>query len=54
MKKLQIMSIVLLLFGIWLSNVSIAPNSKIPELVCITAVAAGLVCAVISLFGKDK
>lgn len=53
MKKLQIISIVLLLFGIWLSIFPIGQSSEIPELVSIISVALGLICGVASLFGKD-
>ena len=54
MKKLQIISIVLLLLGIWLCLIPIGQSSKIPELVSIISAVSGLVCGVISLFGKDK
>ena len=54
MKKLQIISIVLLLLGIWLCLFPIGQSSKIPELVSIISAVSGLVCGVISLFGKDK
>ena len=54
MKKLQILSILLLLFGIWLSIFPIGPSSHIPELISILAVACGLICGAVSLFGKEK
>ena len=54
MKKFQIISIVLLLFGIWLSIFPIGESSKIDELTAIISVTSGLICCVISLFGKDK
>lgn len=54
MKKLQVLSIILLLFGIWLTIFPIGSNSKIPELISILAVLAGLVCGTLSLFGKEK
>lgn len=54
MKKLQILSIILLLFGIWLSIFPIGQNSNIPEFVAIASVASGLICGVVSLFGKEK
>ena len=54
MKKLQIISIVLLLFGIWLSIFPIGESSKLDEFTAIISVTSGLICCVISLFGKDK
>ncbi len=54
MKKLQIMSIVLLLFGIWLSIFPLGQSSKLDELAAIISVVAGLICGVVSLFGRDK
>ncbi|MBE5817245.1 MAG: helix-turn-helix transcriptional regulator [Clostridiales bacterium] len=54
MKKLQIVSIVLLLFAIWISIFPIIPNSKIPGLVAMISAASGLICCIISLFCKDK
>ncbi len=54
MKKLQIISIVLLLFGIWLSIFPLGQSSKLDELVAIVSAISGLLCGVISLFAKEK
>lgn len=54
MKKLQGISVVLLLFGIWLSIFPMGESSNIPELVSFTSVISGLICGAISLFGRDK
>ncbi len=54
MKKLQVLSILLLLFSIWLTIFPIGATSKIPELISILSAAAGLICGAISLFGKEK
>ena len=54
MKKLQIIAIILLLFGIWLSIFPIGQSSKLPEIASIASVASGLICGVVSLFAKDK
>ena len=54
MKKLQVASIILLLFSIWLTIFPIGETSNIPELISILAVLAGLVCGALSLFGKEK
>ena len=54
MKKLQIISIVLLLFAIWLSIFPIGQSSKLDELVSIISAVSGLLCGVVSLFAGDK
>lgn len=54
MKKLQFISIVLLLFGIWSVIFPGASSSKLPEVVSVIAAASGLICGIVSLFGKDK
>lgn len=54
MKKLQIASILLLLFGIWLIIFPMGKTSNIPELISMLSVIAGLVCGAISLFDKNK
>lgn len=54
MKKLQIMSILLLLFGIWLSVFPIGQSSNLDELAAVISVVSGLICGVVSLFAKDK
>ncbi|MBE6978543.1 MAG: helix-turn-helix transcriptional regulator [Ruminococcaceae bacterium] len=54
MKKLQGISVVLLLFGIWLSIFPMGESSNIPELVSFTSVISGLICGAISLLGRDK
>ena len=54
MKKLQIIAIVLLLFGIWLAIFPMAPSSKLPEAISMFTMASGLACGILSLFGNDK
>ena len=54
MKKLQMISIILLLFSIWLTIFPIGETSNIPELISILSASAGLTCGAISLFGKEK
>ena len=54
MKKLQMISIILLLFSIWLTIFPIGETSNIPELISILSASAGLICGAISLFGKEK
>ena len=54
MKKMQIMSIILLLFGIWLILAPIGSTSNLPELGSIVAVALGMIFGIVSLFVKDK
>lgn len=54
MKKLQIISIVLLLFSIWLLIAPIGFSSKLDELASIASVALGLICGAASLFVKNK
>ena len=54
MKKLQIISIVLLLFSIWLIIFPIGQSSKLDEFASIISAISGLLCGVVSLFAKDK
>ncbi|MBR2612435.1 MAG: helix-turn-helix transcriptional regulator [Clostridia bacterium] len=54
MKKLQIIAIILLLFGIWLTIFPVGQSSKIDELIGIVAAVSGLLCGVLSLFANDK
>lgn len=54
MKKLQIISIVLLLFSIWLSIFPIGQSSNLDELASIISAVSGLLCGVVSLFAGDK
>lgn len=54
MKKLQFLSILLILVSIWFLWTPILPHSKIPELVCIVSAVLGLICGAASLFLKDK
>jgi len=54
MKKLQIMSIIFLLLGIWFCLAPIGLSSKLDELASIVSVVLGLICGVTSLFLKDK
>ena len=54
MKKLQIVAIILFLFGIWLVIFPLASDSDLPEVGSMISVAAGIICCVVSLFGKDK
>ena len=54
MKKLQFLSILLILVSIWFLWAPILPHSKIPELVCIVSAVLGLICGAASLFFKDK
>ena len=54
MKKLQIIAVVLLLFGIWLTIFPVGQSSRLDELVAIISAVFGLLCGVISLFAKDK
>lgn len=54
MKKLQIMSIILILFGIWLCLAPIGQSSNLPEIFSIASVVAGLICGAVSLFFTDK
>lgn len=53
-KKLQIMSIILLLLGIWFCLAPIGQHSKLDELASIASVTLGVICGVTSLFLKDK
>lgn len=52
MKKLQFLSIILLLFGIWLCFAPIGQSSRLDEYASIVSVTLGMICGVISL--KDK
>jgi len=54
MKKLQIIAIVLLLFGVWLTIFPVGQSSKLDELAAIISAVSGLLCGVLSLFAKDK
>jgi len=54
MKKLQIMSIIFLLLGIWFCLAPIGLSSKLDELASIVSVVLGLICGVTSLFLKNK
>lgn len=54
MKKLQIISIVLLLFSIWLAVFPVGESSNLDELVAIISTVSGLLCGVLSLFAKNK
>ena len=54
MKKLQFLSIILLLLGIWFCLAPIGQTSKLPEIVSIASVVSGLICGVTSIFLKDK
>ena len=54
MKKLQILAIILFLFGIWLVIFPLASDSDLPEVGSMISIAAGIICCVVSLFGKDK
>ena len=54
MKKLQFLSILLILISIWFLWAPILPHSKIPELLCIVSVVLGLISGVASLFFKEK
>ncbi len=53
-KKLQIMSIILLLLAIWFCLAPIGQHSKLDELASIVSAALGLICGVTSLFLKDR
>ncbi len=53
-KKLQIMSIILLLLAIWFCLAPIGQHSKLDELASIISAALGLICGVTSLFLKDR
>ena len=54
MKKLQFLSIILLLFGIWLCLSYIGQNSVLDEYISNASVVLGMVCGVASLFSKNK
>ena len=54
MRKLQMIAIVLLLFGIWLTIFPVGQSSKLDELAATISAASGLLCGVLSLFAKDK
>lgn len=54
MKKLQILSVILLLLGIWLIIAPIGQSSKLPEVFSILSVVLGMVSGIISLFVKEK
>ena len=53
-KKLQILSIILLLLAIWFCLIPIGQHSKLDELASIVSAALGLICGVTSLFLKDR
>ena len=53
-KKLQIISIILLLLAIWFCLAPIGQHSKLDELASIVSAALGLICGVTSLFLKDR
>ena len=54
MKKLQFISVILFLLGIWFCLAPIGQGSKLPEIASIVSAASGLICGVTSLFLKDK
>ena len=54
MKKIQFLSIILLLIGIWFCLAPIGESSKLPEIASIVFMISGVVCGVTSLFLKDK
>lgn len=54
MKKMQIMSIILILVGIWLCLAPIGQSSKLPEITSIASVVSGLICGIVSLFVSDR
>ena len=54
MKKLQFLSIMFLLLGIWFCFVPVGAGSKLPELAAIATGALGAFFGVISLFGKNR
>ena len=54
MKKLQFLSIILLLFGIWLCLAPIGQSSALDEYASVASVALGMICGVMSLFSKDE
>ncbi len=54
MKKIQFLSIILLLFGIWLCLAPVGQSSALDEYASVVSVALGMICGVTSLFLKDK
>ena len=54
MKRLQILAVVLLLLGIWLSIAPIGQSSDLPEVASIASAALGVLCGVASLFAAEQ
>ena len=54
MKKLQFLSVILLLLAIWFCLAPIGQSSTLDEYASVTFVALGMICGVTSLFLKDK
>ena len=53
-KKLQFLSVILLLLAIWFCLAPIGQSSTLDEYASVTFVALGMICGVTSLFLKDK
>ena len=54
MKKLQFLSILFVLLGIWFCFAPVGAGSKLPELAAIVCGALGAFLGVLSLFEKSK